>query len=165
MTAFHRMVDMEWSDEDKYDHAMAHEVEPPDYPPGLQFIISRDDLEKFCDASECQPGSSIRFAAMGVATSINRGMGECLIEVELTEMAGEDGQFAPLDNPAAISLCSPELERLDLDEECERGDTIHIIGTARVERTSSPRYGGDSVTLQIVEAAIEDESDENRDAA
>lgn len=166
MAVFRQMHDLEYSDDEKYDQ-MVSRVEPeddgPDYPEGLKFMIMKSELAKFCD-SDCEPGMTIRFAAMGTATSIDRGREDCRIEVELGEMAGEDGRFVELDMKPSICLCGPELEKIDLEEECEKGDMIHIVGTARVERVSSPAWGEDSVYLQIVEAAIEDESQENRDA-
>lgn len=153
--------DMEWSDDRKIDHILGPETPMQDYPPGLSFTIQRDDLDKFCEGT-CSPGMTIRFSAMGTATSFYRDREDCRIEVELTQMAGEDGKFVDLDNPPSICLCGEELGKLDLEDEGERGDTIHIIGTARVERVASPSWGGDTVGLQIIEAAIEDESEESR---
>jgi hypothetical protein len=159
--AFRQMSSMELDDDEKIDRMFGTPEGLPDYPPGLQFTIDKADLGKFCDG-ECSPGMTLRFAAMGNATSVYRSVDSVRIEVELREMAGEDGKFVEMDRPPSICLCGPELEKLDLDEECERGDMIHIIGTARVESLSSPAYGGDMVGLQIVEMCVEDESEESR---
>ena len=53
---------------------------------------------------------------------------------------------------------------MGLEADCERGDTIHLIGTVRVESVSSTEWGGDRVTLQVTELTYaEDESSEARD--
>jgi hypothetical protein len=159
------LASVEYSDDEKFDRIMDQSKagpDQPDYPPGLQFTISREDLGKFCEG-DCAPGMTLRFAAMGTATSVMRDMDGCRIEVELGEMAGDDGKFVKMDSPPSVCLCGPEMEKIDLEEDCERGDMLHLIGTARVERTTSHEFGGDMVSLQIIELAVEDESEENRD--
>lgn len=162
MAELRQMADFEYDDDDKLDHMLGMPaVEPPDYPSGMKFTLTSVDLAKIC-TGDCSPGMTLNFAAMGTAMSVEHTLEGCRIEVELSQMAGEDGKFTDLDMPPFVCLCGPELAKLDLDEDCERGDTIHLIGMARVERTSQPQYGGDSVTLQITQAYIEDESGESR---
>lgn len=156
------MSSLEYSDDEKFDQIIGPDMEPPDYPAGLQFTIDKSDLGKICDG-DCSPGMTLRFAALGTATSVYRARESTRIEVELSQMAGEDGKFVEMDRAPSICLCGPELEKLDLADECERGDAIHVIGTARVESLSSPSFGGDTVGLQITEMCIEDESEESRD--
>lgn len=156
-----QMASLEYTDEEKFDRMFPEMPEPEIYPSGLMLMIDKADLGKLCDG-ECAPGMTLRFAAMGTATSVYRDSDSVRIEVELGQMAGENGQFAEMDRPPSICLCGPEMEKLDLAEECERGDMIHIIGSARVQSVSSPSYGGDMVGLQITEMCVEDESEENR---
>lgn len=158
---FRQMSSMEYDDEEKLDRLIGPEIEPPDYPDGLRFTMAKGDLGKIC-AGNCAPGMVLRFAAFGTATSVYRDRESTRIEVSLTEMAGEDGKFVAMEQSPAICLCGPELEKLDLADECERGDTIHLVGTARVENTSSTEFGGDSIGLQITELSVEDESEESR---
>lgn len=156
-----RFTPLAYDDDEILDRLAMKLPEPPEYPSGLQFRLSMDDLGKICDG-ECAPGMMLQFAAMGEATSVYRDMDDCRIEVELSQMAGPDGHFVDMDMPPSISLTGAELGKLDLDDDCERGDTIHIIGHARVESMSSSEFS-EGITLQIVEAEIEDESEEGRD--
>lgn len=153
-----------YSDEELYDQAvMMHGgPEPSDYPPGCKFSVSGADLKR-AGLTDTTPNDSIRFSAMGVVTSVFNGREDCRVELELTELAGPDGKFADLDNPAHICLCGPELEKMDLEADCERGDTIHLIGRARVESRSENEYVGNVCTLQITELKYEDESSESRE--
>jgi len=170
--ALRQLQDMRHDDETLYDLAkgMPRDWEPPEYPQGLSFQISEEDLAKAA-AEDGEPGDTMRFSAMGEVTSIFKGIDNCRIELKLTQFAGEDGQFFDLDDggPAAwlgapsICLCGPELEKLGLEADCERGDMLHLIGTARLDSSSSTEHGGDMHTLQIVEMTCEDESEESRD--
>lgn len=163
--ALRKMADMAHDDETLFDMSkgMPFDWTPPEYPSGLQFCVSKADLAK-AGGESIEPDASMRFSAMGVVTSVLNGREDCRVEIELTQFAGEDGQFADLANPAPICLCGPELERMDLEADCECGDTIHLIGTARVEHVSSDEFSGERVMLQITELTYaEDESDESRD--
>lgn len=157
-----RLASLEYTDDEKIDRLIGPEPKAPDYPEGLSFSLGRDDLGKICEGP-CEPGMTLQFMAMGEALSVYRGTDEIRIEVEFCMMAGADGKFAEMDQPPCICLCGSELEKLDLADDAEKGDMIHIIGTAKIVSTSSPRYGEDGVSLQIVEAAIEDESTEGMD--
>lgn len=159
--AFHDLRSMEYDDAEKYDR-MTPDVDGPDYPPGLCFSLREDDLEA-CGAEDGEPGDTMRFAAMGEVTSVFKGLKDTRIELQLGEFAGADGKFVELTEPAYICLCGPELEKMDLDANCERGDMIHLIGTARLESTSSTEFGGERCCLQIVELTFEDESEESRE--
>jgi hypothetical protein len=160
--AFAALQDMSYSDDELYDR-QSPEWEPPMHPPGLMFSLAATDLEQAgCDGGD--PGDSCRFSAMGEVTSIFKGTKDCRIEIELQQFAGEDGKFFDLSEPASICLCGPELEKMELEADCERGDLIHLIGEARLESQSSTEFGGDRCTLQITHlAAVEDESTESRE--
>lgn len=135
---------------------------PPEYPGRLQFSLKAEDLAQV-GGDGAEPGHTMRFSAMGEVTSVFRDMDDSRIEIEIGAFAGEDGQFIELSMPAAICLCEREMMKMDLDDDAERGDTIHLIGTARVESTSSTVYGGDMVCLQVTELTFEDESAEARE--
>ena len=160
--ALRTYTSMEHDDDQKHDlsKGMPRDWEPPDYPTGLQFSISKEDLEQASGSDSGKPDDTMRFAAMGEVTSIFLGREDCRIELEISQFAGEDGKFFDLDMPTHICLCGPDLEKLELDADCERGDMIHLIGTVRMESASSTEYGGDMVTLQITELSVEDESTE-----
>lgn len=160
--AWKALRSLEFSDDEKLDRMIGPEPKAMDYPMGMQFCISEDDLEK-ADAEDGDPGDTMRFAAMTTVTNIFRSRDGCSINLEMTEFAGEDGKFFPLSNPTSLCLTDAELEKLGLEPNCERGDTLHLMGTARLEHTSSTE-GGDMCCLQITEMTFEDESTESRDA-
>lgn len=141
---------------------MGGDYQPPEYPGRLSFSLSAKDLATL-GGEGAEPGATFRFSAMGEVTSIFKGMEDTRIELSIDEFAGEDGKFFDLEYPAAICFCESDLRKMDLDTDCERGDTIHLIGTARLESTSSTGYGGDSGTVQIIEMTFEDESTESRE--
>lgn len=62
-----------------------------------------------------------------------------------------------------ISLTEVELEKLDLEDDCEVGDIIHLFAMAKVTSVSK-RDTGDGcdcrVELSITDLAVEDESTE-----
>lgn len=159
-----QLHDMAHDDDRLYDlsKGMPDDYEPPEYPPGLCFSLTKEDLAK-AGADGGEPGATMRFSAMGEVTSIFKGMDDCRIELELHQFAGDDGKFFDLTGPASICLCGPELEKMDMEADCERGDTIHLIGTAQMQSSSSTEWGGDMVTLQITEMTYEDESRESRE--
>lgn len=162
--ALRQFASLAHDDSDMYDMSkgMPDGYEPPEYPSGCCLSLSREDLAK-AGAEEGEPGATMRFSAMGEVTSVFKGIDSCRIELQVGEFAGEDGKFFDLENPTYVCLCQTELEKMDLDADCERGDLIHLIGTARLESTSSTEYGGDMCSLQIIEMAFEDESQESRD--
>ncbi len=154
---------MAYDDYERYQRSGrgAAEPEAPEYPINLQFMLTSEDLEK-AEADDGEPGDMMRFAAMGTVSSVTKDMDDCRIELELTEFAGDDGKFFDLSQPAHICLCGPELEKMELEADCERGDMIHLIGTVRLERTHDHEFDS-GATLQIVELTFEDESSESRD--
>lgn len=162
--ALRQLHDMAHDDDRLYDlsKGMPDDYEPPEYPGGLCFSLTKEDLAK-AGADGGEPGATMRFSAMGEVTSIFKGIDDCRIELEITQFAGEDGKFFEPSQPGCICLCGPELEKMDLEADCERGDLIHLIGTARMESSSSTEWGGDMVCLQITELTYaEDESQESR---
>lgn len=162
--AWASLVDLKHDDEDRYDleKGMPDDYEAPDYPTNCQFSVTAEDLEKAgCDGGE--PGDSCHFAVMGEVTSIFKGMEDCRVEIQIGEMADEEGHFFDLSEPSYLCLCQRELEKLDLDADCERGDLIHLVGTARMESSSSTEYA-DRVTLQITDLGyVGNESQESRE--
>lgn len=159
-----QLHDMSNSEDQLYElsKGMPDSWMPPEYPSGLCFSLTQDDLER-AGAESGEPGASMRFSAMGEVTSIFKGIDTCRIELQIGEFAGDDGKFFDLENPAYICLCQDELEKMDLDDDCERGDLIHLIGTARLESLSDTEYGGQMCSLQVVELSFEDESAESRE--
>ena len=86
------------------------------------------------------------------------------------QFAGDDGKFIDLDDDdempwMAPSICmrGPDLDKLGLEADCELGDTIHLIGTVRLESLSNDGFSGERARLQIVELSFEDESSESRE--
>ncbi len=157
---------IQYDDEEMYDRAKAMMSiggpEPSEYPSGCMMCLTKADLES-AGAEGGKIGDELKFSAMGEVTSVFEGKDDCRIELEVTRFAGPDGKFFDLSQPCHICLCGPELEKIDLDADAERGDTIHLIGTARLESRSSTEYGGDSASLQIVALNYEDESAESRE--
>ena len=137
----------------------------PDYPPGMQFTI-RECCFEALGIDDVRPGAAVKFAALARVTSCNLRTDGCRVELEIDMLKLDDGDFAELDEMARPSICLDENdhERLDLDEGCEVGDLLHLIGHARVVSTDDNRYIGRSVCLQIQEAVVENEDAESEDA-
>jgi hypothetical protein len=155
---------VELTDDEKVDHLMkvSGAPEPPDYPAGLQFSISDDDLERA--GIDAKPGDSGRFSAMCEVTSTYETADDCRIELLMKQFAGEDGKLFDLSEPSHLCLCAPELEKLGLEADCEPGDMLHLIGVARMESSSNTALSGERATLQVIELTYEDESEEAREA-
>ena len=64
-----------------------------------------------------------------------------------------------------MRLTEKELAKLDLDDGCEVGDTLHLFAMVRVTSISSnEREDGEkncSIELQVTHIALEDEDEEN----
>jgi len=144
---------------------MPEDYEPPEYPSGCCFMLCEADLEK----AGLNVGGAIhattRFSLMGEVTSVFEDANDCRVELCVKQFAGEDGKLFDLEMPGYICLRRSELDKLDIDADAERGDTLHLIGTARLESRSDTEYGGKSAALQIIEADVEDESQEARSDA
>lgn len=76
---------------------------------------------------------------------------------------------APVDSvpnvPYGLCLCltETELEKLDLEEECEIGDVIHLFALAKVTSVSKQDSGDGPkcrIELAITDLAVEDEDNE-----
>jgi hypothetical protein len=163
-----RHASMRLSDDEQYDwlknrlQVGAGDVEPPEYPPGMCFMVSEANFEGL-GMEGAAPDATVRFAAIARATSVNRSRIGCRIECEIDLLSLDGGKMVEMSEAArpAISLDENDHERLDLDSEgCERGDMLHLIGMVRVERTSDSEYGGKYVCFQIIEASVEDEDAE-----
>lgn len=155
---------MELDDHDAYDMAkgMGPDYEPPEYPPGLCFSLCAADL-KSADAEGAKPGAVMRFSMMGEVTSIFHGMDDSRVELQVDEFAGEDGKFFKLKEPCHICLCDGQLMKMGLEADCERGDTIHLIGEACVQSCSDTEFGGERCSFQVTKMNFEDESTESRE--
>lgn len=165
------LTSMAHNDDQLYDLAqgMPDSYTPPDYPSTLCFTVPQAVLEQ-AGGADGDPDDTMPFSAMGEVTSIFRGRDDCRIELRLTQFAGEDGKFVELDDNEdmswmcpSICLCASELERMNLEADCDLGDTLHLIGTVRLESLSNDGFSGEQARLQIVELSfIEDESSESR---
>lgn len=159
--AFHRpLAHLAHDDEALYDMSkgMPEDWTPPEYPYHLVFSLSKEDLTAI-GAEGGDPGDTMRFSAMAEVTSVYRGRDDSRIELSVALLAGEDGKFHELAQPGHICLCGPELEKMDLGDDAELGDLLHVFGELRLESLMSTEYG-DAVTLQITHLAFENESDE-----
>ena len=66
-----------------------------------------------------------------------------------------------------ISLCDNEIDKLDLEDDCEIGDLLHMHCLAKVTAISKNEMESGSRTrieLQIIGISCEDEDAENEDA-
>lgn len=161
--AFRDLRDMAYSDDEILDRKYPKEPEPPDYPVGLCFSISEKDLEE-AGAPGGDHGDVMNFGLMACVTFVHESEDGCRIELEGGMFAGDDGEFHELETPAHICLTEDELSKLGLDSDCEIGDLIHLIGTARLSSRMRSEFGN-SCTLQITHlACAEDESEEDREA-
>lgn len=162
--AMRRLAPMAHDDDQLYElsKGMGKDYEPPEYPGGLRFRVSLEDLAA-CGCEGGTIGDTMSFSAMGTVTSIFKDMDGCRIELEVTQLAGEDGQFCDLQEPGHICLTDRDLEKMDLDDDCERGDMLHLIGDARLDSHSDTEWDGAKCVLQITDLSfVENESSESR---
>jgi len=164
--ALRQYTDMSYSDDDILDMP-AQDSDAPEYPCGLCFSISEDDLEK-AGESEPEIGAKMRFSAMADVTSVMKYPDGERVELRITDFAGEDGKFFELSMPCCICLTDQELEKLCMDADCRpasddyEGDMLHMIGTVRIDGVARSEFGS-SIRLQITEMSVEDESEESRE--
>jgi hypothetical protein len=171
--ALRRFASMAHDDEQLYElsKGMPDDYDPPEYPGGLCFTLPVSVLEQV-EAGDGDPGDAMRFSIMAEVTSVFRGMDDCRVELRITDFAGEDGKFVDLDDDddmpwmaPSLCLCASELDKLGLEADCELGDTIHLMGTVRLESLSNDGFSGERAKLQITElTCAEDESEESREA-
>ena len=168
---FRPLKSMAHDDDKLYDlsKGMPEDYEPPEYPTGLSFTLPQSVLDEV-GAEDGDPDDMLHFALMGEVTSVFRGRDDSRVELRVTQFAGEDGRFVDVnddeDRPwlsPTICLCEPDLDKLDLEADCEIGDTLHLIGTVRMESMSNDGLSGEQVRLQITELTVEDESGESRE--
>lgn len=174
--ALRQFADMAHDDEKLYDmtmgmpQSMRDTYEPPEYPEGLQFTLPKAVLEE-AGGGDGKPDDRMRFSLMGEVTSVMQGREDSRVELKVTQFAGEDGKFIDLDDDddampwmwPSLCLCGADLEKLGIEADCEGGDLLHVIGTARLESVSDDEFSGPRVRLQIIEARVEDESGESRE--
>ena len=137
-----KLADLRYDDEELYDRSkgMPPDYEPPEYPGGMCFCISKDDLEK-AGGGDIEPNATMPFSAMGEVTSTFQGRDNCRIEVEINEFAGADGKFFDLSSPACICFQGPELEKVELSGNAERGDMVHRAARKPYGFRMGRRYG------------------------
>ncbi len=162
--ALRQLHDMAHDDDDLYDlsRGMGPDYEPPEYPGGLCFSLCASDM-KSADCEGAKPGAVMRFSMMGEVTSIFQGTDNCRVELKVEQFAGEDGKFLDLTEPCHICLEDGQLMKMGLEADCERGDTIHLIGEACVQSRSDTEYGGERCMFQVTKMNFEDESTESRE--
>lgn len=163
MAEFRKFVSLELDDDEKFDR-MFPDKEPPDFPEGMTFSVSEDQLSDLGVDGNSQPGATLPFAAMIECRSNMRREDSCRIEAEIVMLALGDGKLMPIDDDdgprPTICLTESELEKLDMEDACEQGDTIHLIGTVKVVGNLQPSFGPKRLELQILEASAEDEDQE-----
>jgi hypothetical protein len=166
MADFRPLKSMAWDDEDQFDWLrrmgqVGPHMDAPDYPPGLCFTVREADFERL-GVDVCNPGESVKFAAMVRATSVTRNTDGCRIEAEMDFLSLGDGEMVELDDGMrpSISLDENDHERLDIEEDCRTGDLLHLIGTVQVQECSENDFGGRSLRLQITHADVRDETTE-----
>lgn len=170
--ALRQLRSMAHDDDELYDLAkdMPDGYEPPEHPSGLRFTLPKAVLDA-AGGSGGKPDDSMRFALMGEVTSVFCGREDSRVELLVTQFAGEDGKFVDIDDEdserpwmaPSICLCGPQLEKLDLEADCDLGDLLHLIGTARLESIAKDEFCGERANLQITELTVEDESAESRE--
>lgn len=82
---------------------------------------------------------------------------------EVMEMASPVMSVPDYPYGLTISLEEDDLEKLDLEDDCEVGDMIDLRAFARVTSVSKRQVGGKDccrVELQIEQLAVENEDDE-----
>lgn len=167
MAGFRSLKSLEYSDDEKIDR-MFPEKAVPDFPDGMTFSVSEDQLANLdVDQADCQPGQTVSFAAMVECRSNMRREDSCRIEAEVVMLSLGDGKLAEIDDDdgrrPTICFTESELEKLNMEEACEQGDTIHLIGTVKVVGNIQPMFGPKRLELQIVAATAEDEDTEEPD--
>jgi hypothetical protein len=93
------------------------------------------------------------------------------IKEEIGEMVcpSPPGKYKGPRYPYGLALClgKDELEKLDLDTDCEVGDTIHLFALAKVTSASQSELADGTteyrIELQITHLGVEDENDENEE--
>jgi hypothetical protein len=171
---FHEYRSMKLNDDQLFDMDKARRAGPitptddlPEYPPGMRFTI-RECCYEALGIDQVKPGSTVKFAALCRVTSCNHRTDGCRIELEIDMLQLGDGELAELDEMARPSICLDENDhdRLDLDDDCETGDLLHLMGEARVMSVDDNRFMGGSCTLQIEQGFVaENESTEGDEDA
>lgn len=93
--AFHKMVDMSLTPEEKVERILPQSpAETSDYPYGLCICLTDDELEKLDLDTDCEVGDTIHLVAFAKVTSRNEttvnGESKCRIELQITQLAVED---------------------------------------------------------------------------
>ena len=93
--AWSKMVDMEMSDEEKFDALMPIAMpQKPDYPYGLRISLTHKELEKLGLEADCDVGDVIDLRAFAVVTSVSsresEGENHCCVELQIQKLAVEN---------------------------------------------------------------------------
>ncbi len=98
------------------------------------------------------------------------GWGRAMVDMSRTTEEKVEAMEAPVPSQAAdypyglcICLTHEELAKLDLDDDVEPGDTVHLVAFAKVTNVFKSAPEGSPicrVELQITDLAVEDESTE-----
>jgi hypothetical protein len=165
MAGFRQHASMAYSDDEILDQMRPSMPEPREYPGGLSFTISAEDVERCGGEGECRPGDVIDFAMMIQASAVERKIDGCRIEGQIMMLSLGDNPLVEMPDDGmrpCICLLDGDMERLDLDDDAASGDLLHLIGRARVEATNESQYSsGKRATFQIIEASVEDEDQED----
>ena len=98
MAGFRTLTSLELSDDEKLDR-MFPEKEVSDYPDGMTFSVSEDQLADLdVDQADCQPGQTVVFAAMVECRSNMRREDSCRIEAEVIMLSLGDGKLTEILN-------------------------------------------------------------------
>ncbi len=68
--------------------------------------------------------------------------------------------------PYGLTLCLNDdtLSKLNMDDDCDVGDTVHFHCLAKVTSCSESENSGKRIELQIIAMSAEDEDEENEEA-
>lgn len=88
---------------------------------------------------------------------------------EKVEAAAPPTPIEAPDYPYGLCICLDQecLDKLELDPDCEGGDTIHLVAFAKVKARSEEVINGERkcrIELQITDLAVEDEDEEGEKA-
>lgn len=95
MAGWSAMVDMELSEEERYDAVLPIAMpDKPQYPCGLRICLTHNELEKLGLEADCAIGDVIDLRAFAVVTSVSSSDGDfgpsCRVELQIEKLAIEN---------------------------------------------------------------------------